>query len=565
MSSVAARLIIATLTLITLEANAFREPDFVIVGAGTAGCTLASRLCTALPNAKILLLERGILRNATEERIVRAARTVFDAWLIPTLTEPIPAQPGPGINNRSFISLTGNTLGGSSAINAGQFTIPPNGTIPNWNIAGLASDDAVFRLFQKVMATIRPAAPPPALMHSYIQQWLQAAAATGFTVKQNPFDGSRMDAVWINHLAFDAAGRRNDACSAYLPPAVLNACKPNLRLIQGAKVTNIKYANTCSMNSAKCTPPNAPLVKTINQPTPCVASVSYLVNGVARTAAPRQEVLLAAGPYGSPSLLQASGVGPASVLNPLRIPIVKILPVGEQTQGRPVGTVNSVYTTVPLAPENNETVVRSPATLAQWTAGKGGPLGIAITGLSGTSSADGYFEVHTTYPSNTSATSSPLIGSGCVPNVLSRGSVSIQDKNLISPPKLTLNLLTNPTDLQRFTSCVQKLRTVHKRLGTSLGAFEALPPGVTSQSLDNPAALGQSLRAGSFNGYHFVGGCGVGRVVDRNLCVIGINGIRVIDASAIPTMPINAGPMSSVYMIAEHLAEKIATQYSCLA
>lgn len=112
--------------------------DFVVIGGGTAGCAIATRLCEYLPAASVAILERGAPRNAAEELLVRSPRLVGDAWVEPSVTEAIVTQPNPGLAGRTSTQFTGNTLGGSSSINAGQWTKPALATFnhPKWAFTG---------------------------------------------------------------------------------------------------------------------------------------------------------------------------------------------------------------------------------------------------------------------------------------------------------------------------------------------------------------------------------------------------------------------------------------------
>ena len=112
--------------------------DFVVIGGGTAGCALAARLCENLPEASVVVLDRSLPRTEEEELLVRSPRLMFAAWGDPGLTEAIETEPNPGLGGRTLTQLTGRTLGGSSAMNAAQWTKPPLATFDSdtWGFAG---------------------------------------------------------------------------------------------------------------------------------------------------------------------------------------------------------------------------------------------------------------------------------------------------------------------------------------------------------------------------------------------------------------------------------------------
>ena len=113
-------------------AQAEHHSDFIIVGGGTAGCALAARLCQALPDMHFTLLERGKPRNAQQERTVRAVRLGASGWDDPGLAERFDSEPNQYLEpaGRAVDVLTGATLGGSSAINAAQWTLPDPSVSP---------------------------------------------------------------------------------------------------------------------------------------------------------------------------------------------------------------------------------------------------------------------------------------------------------------------------------------------------------------------------------------------------------------------------------------------------
>eukprot|EP00168_Porphyra_purpurea_P006673 TRINITY_DN18222_c0_g1_i1.p1 TRINITY_DN18222_c0_g1~~TRINITY_DN18222_c0_g1_i1.p1 ORF type:complete len:322 (-),score=40.73 TRINITY_DN18222_c0_g1_i1:40-1005(-) len=152
--------------------------DYVIVGGGTAGCALASRLCARLPTASVVLIERGRPRTPAQEFKVRAMSAVPDAWVDPSLTETWASAPNPGLGGRPVTLLTGATLGGSSAINGGQWSVPVAPYASTWGVDGL-TEEAAQRAYDAVTRVVRPVVPPPSVRPAYTDEYVAAAAAAG--------------------------------------------------------------------------------------------------------------------------------------------------------------------------------------------------------------------------------------------------------------------------------------------------------------------------------------------------------------------------------------------------
>lgn len=197
----------------------------------------------------------------------------------------------------------------------------------------------------------------------------------------------------MHRLAADAAGRRADACSAYVAPVVAGPCGANLEVRQGVTVTRVLLARRGGRHQSR------------RRRRLVAVGVEYL--GGHRGASPpgggrgrrstlraTRAVISAAGPYGSPVLLLRSGVGPAGALRAAGIPVAVDLPVGTRMQTRPYGQVDAEYGGLPLAKVNNVTLLRSPEAFAQWRAGRGGVLGTsAAAGLGRERSGSGSYLV----------------------------------------------------------------------------------------------------------------------------------------------------------------------------
>lgn len=222
-------------------------------------------------------------------------------------------------------------------------------------------------------------------------------------------------------------------------------------------------------------------------------------------------------------------------------------------QGRPVGRIVDVYTTVPLAPENDPALVFSKKAQKEFNKGKGGVLGITITSINGVLISED------SLIAGTAATPSDVIGQPlflltCLLNPTSRGSLTLSPdapSRPLTPPDVTLNLLGTEGEAATMTRCLERLGGVNDRVRAAgdLGLVN-IDPG--------PGGINRTyIERTTTDSYHFVGGCGVGSVVDGRYRVRGVSGLRVVDASVIPEIPRYAGVMATVYALAEHASELI--------
>jgi choline dehydrogenase len=525
--------LVLTLAVSCTHAITSFTADYIIVGGGTAGCTLAARLCATLPGAQIALLERGALRTVQQDLLVSALRNTFAAWDTPTLVEKWQSEPNAGLQGRRVDVLSGATLGGSSTINGADWTRPTADVPAGWGVRGLTAI-AADRLFLEAAVQIGAAQPPEDLRHTYVNEWLQAAADDGVRRANAAFPiGRPADMVWVNRLTADAHGRRRDACTAYLQP-VLQAggkCAHNLNLVQDALVTQLQLQGDRAV------------------------TVEYMRSGEASLGArsivrARREVISCAGPYGSPKLLQLSGIGPAALLQERGVPLEKDLPVGQNAQARPFSFVTYSYSGRPLARENNRSAVTSTAAIEQFLQGRGGVLGVGIAQANGVlGDADTLISSATAHPPPSD--NEPRIAGGCLINPASRGVVAISSADPLASVNVSTNLLGDDAgeDAGYALACVQRQRAIMERMPPDFGLHKEYP--------EENDFTEDTMRSTTENGNHFVGSCNVGAVLDADLKVEGYRNLRVVDASAIPDIPLYAGAMSSVYLLAEHAAEML--------
>ncbi|CAN8074674.1 unnamed protein product [Agarophyton chilense] len=520
-----------------ISTNGQQTTDFLIVGGGTAGCVLASKLCTAFPNQRITVIERGLPRSSSSNFLVQAPRNLFSVLSDRTVAELIPSLPDVGINSRGVDAVTGSTLGGSTAINGMQWTVPFPGTVEQWGVNNLTSNlaDAYFRaVYEKV------GFGPPQNPLQYADEYVQAGIDSGFELSDDPFE-QPFRSIWQTRLSITSSFRRNDACSAYLLPLLQTDCSQNVNLIQGLTVSKIVFQRT-SNHTVPTEPPSlrAVAVDTISTPSSSQQPQRIFAS---------KEILVTAGPYNSPKLLQLSGIGLKPVLDAAGVPQVLDLPVGEATICRASGTIPSTYSGVPDEAANNLTLVNSLEARRRWDEGLGGILGTPVSAANGRAGTDAYFgsSLVPFIPG------SPEIRSACYHNTETTGYLRIRDSNPFSSPLVKYNLLSSQQDLQRLTNCLKEMADLHRKFPERFGMSFMYPP--------NGVITEEFVRSVAQWGAHFVGGCPIGSVLRGDFKVNGVSDLRVIDASAIRTMPVSAGPMASVYMLAELMGDRLVEEY----
>lgn len=551
------RLLVALLVLLAAAAAAptaaaaRRDADIVLVGGGTAGCALAARLCAALPSRRVVLLERGPPRNGTEEFLVRSPRQALAPWALPPLLEAFPTAAEPSLGGRRIRLMVGASLGGGSAVNIGQWTVPLDGTVGRWGVDGL-DEAAARRHYRRAARQVGVAVPRRGLWQQYADDWLAAAERAGLPSVSEAGWPQPDRGAWVHRLTVDAAGRRRDACSAYVTPALGGACAHNLRVVQGVAVTKVLWDDDRAAGGA----PRRPAAGGRRR----VTGVAYVMSTDRDAARPRVRSLRArlavistAGAVGSPALLQRSGIGPPAVLRRAGVPPRVDLPVGEQFATRPLVGVTHSYAggTARLAVENNGSVVASAAARRAWEAGRGGVLGVAaFAGLGRVPDGDGGY---------VSATFTVDPGPGdrrfrtyCMTNTASSGQLAVVDGSPFTPPTVITNLLGGgAAEVTTMLSCLRRVAAVGDAFAPRFAMRQTEPePG---RPLDE--AYVRDLAGSSA---HFVGGAPVGAVLDGRLRVRGFHNLYVVDSSAIPSIPPSAGTMASVYMLAEHMAGRLA-------
>ncbi len=502
--------------------------DYVIVGGGTSGCAIAARLCAKMPKKRFILVERATPRNSTAEFLTRAPSNLGVAFQSPILGEVIHVLPNAGLGGRAFPIGTGNTLGGSSSINGMQFIVPVRGTVERWGIRGLTTRTS-RRFYRRVFKTLGVMPQTGSLRSKYTLTLLRAAIRSGIPFNPDPFNESPNPSIYENFLAVDKRGFRVDSCTAYLTPALNGACAHNLQLVQGATVTRVLLAKRRH---------NRYVARGVE-------IVDTETKSNRREVWAEREVILASGPFGTPKLLQLSGIGPKDVLRKAGVPLKVRLPVGERTQARFAVIVQSTYT-APLDPSNNSTVLNDPAARERWDRGDGGVLGQCPLTLNGRQRGSYLFGVSALFPV---FRDEPVISMGCTINPSSFGFLRIKSADPFASPDVQLALMEQRDELLRARKCLRAVLKVHRNFEPEFGATIVSPPdGMLTDEFIRNAALWSG---------HYVGGARVGQVLTSDLRVRGVAKLRVVDASVLGDIPTSAGPTASVYMVAEFAAERI--------
>jgi choline dehydrogenase len=530
--------------------------DYIIIGAGSAGCVLANRL-SANPAHKVLLLEAG----GTDRRLwvqipIGYARTFRDPsvnWMYQTL-------PDPALGGRSSYWPRGKVLGGSGSINAMAYVRGQPADFDAWaqrGNPGWAWDDVLpFFLRSEDHAggasTYHGSGGPMRVtdiadqVHPLCARFLDAAQSLGFG-HTTDFNGPQGEGVGIYQIS-TRNGLRESSATAFLRPALQ---RPHLMVHTHAHATRLLTEGRRAVG------------------------VQYLRGGVQVEARARREVILCAGAIGSPQLLQLSGIGSAGLLASLGIDLVADLPcVGEGLQDHL--HITHVYRArVPTLNDALHPWSRKLLAGLRYLARRDGPLSMSVNQAggfvrSGTPAAERpnlqlYFNpaTYTTQPGDgrRMMNTDPFPGfsmsvHACRPT--SRGHVRITSRDAQAPPAITPNYLDTNHDRAEALAGARLLRALAGAAPLrDVIASEILPgPGATSDD-----ALMEDFRARADTIFHPVGTCGMGpdparSVVDARLRVHGIAGLRVVDASVFPAIT-SGNTHAPVVMVAEKGAQMV--------
>ena len=521
------------------------EFDYIIVGAGSAGCVLANRL-SANPGNRVLLLEAGGNDNWIWFHIpvgyLFAIGNPRADWLLKTEAQP-------GLNGRSLNYPRGKVVGGSSAINGMIYMLGQSADYDNWRQLGLPgwSWEDVRPYFRKhvdhFLKSEHHAAGGewrveyPRLSWEILDAFRQAANQYGIPTVDD-FNTGDNEGICYFHVN-QKRGRRWSAARGFLKP-VLH--RQNLQLETGCLVEGLELTGTR------------------------VTGVRWRQNGEQRIARSRGEVILAAGSIGSPHIMMLSGIGPAAQLSKFGIQTVLDKPgVGanlhDHLQLRMIYRVSGVKTL-------NETYARPFNRVGMglnYALRRRGPMTMAPSQLGAFTRSDSTqdranIQYHV-QPLSLDKFGEPLhpfpAFTASVTNIrpTSRGALSLKSADPAASPAISPNYLSTPEDQGVAADSIRVTRGIVRQPALQKYSPVEYLPGDSVQDEDEAGLIKAAGDIGTTI-FHPVGTARMGRdddaraVVDARLRVIGMQGLRVVDASVMPSIT-SGNTNSPTMMIAE--------------
>jgi len=532
--------------------------DYIIVGAGSAGCVLANRLSADTKNS-VLLIEAG---GSDQHIFVKMPTALSYPMNMARFNWAYRSEPEPGLNGRSLDCPRGKVLGGSSSINGMVWVRGHARDFDQWQTLGARGwgfKDCLpyfirSETWQGEANQYRGNSGPIGICsgnnmaNPLYAAFIESGQDAGYT-KTDDYNGYQQEGFGAMHMSV-RSGVRDSTSRAYLDPI---RKRPNLRVVSNSQVLRIVFKGACA------------------------TGVEYLRRGKLQIANANKEVIVSAGSIGSPTLLQHSGVGPKKVIESAGVKLHHDLAgVGENLQDH-LEVYFQYYCKKPITLNSKLDLVSKGLIGARWFFFRSG-LGSTnhfescafIRSKSGQEWPD--IQYHFLPAAMRYDGGTAIKGHGFQVHVgpnkpSSRGRIQIKDNDPNNKPSIQFNYLTSQQDIEDWRRCMNLTREIIGQASMDEYRGNEIQPGIEIQSNHDIDAW---VRENVESAFHPSCTCKMGdaddamTVVDSDCKVIGLDNLRIVDSSIFPSIT-NGNLNAPTIMVAEKAADKILAKSSLSA